>query len=109
MNPQSAKAKGRKFQQQVRDLLLENAPELELDDIRSTSMGCGGEDLQFSPAARRRYGISIECKNQEKLNVWSAYEQAEANSGSHEPVLFMKKNRKKPVVVVDAEYFISLL
>ena len=109
MNPQSAKAKGRKFQQQVRDLLLENAPELEPDDIRSTSMGCGGEDLQFSPAARRRYGISIECKNQEKLNVWSAFEQAEANSGNHEPVLFMKKNRKKPVVVIDAEYFISLL
>lgn len=109
MNPQSAKAKGRKFQQQVRDLLLENAPELEPDDIRSTSMGCGGEDLQFSPAARRRYGISIECKNQESLSVYKAYEQAEANSGDHEPVLFMKKNRKKPLVVIDAEYFISLL
>jgi hypothetical protein len=109
MKPQSAKAKGRAFQQKVRDLLLENAPELEPDDIRSTSMGCGGEDLQLSPAARRRYGISIECKNVEKLNVWNAYEQAEANSGDHEPVLFMKKNRKKPLVVIDADYFISLL
>jgi len=109
MKPQSAKQKGRKFQQDVRDMLLENAPELEPDDIRSTSMGCGGEDLQFSPAARRRYPLSIECKNQESLSVWKAYEQAEANCGSHEPVLFMKKNRKKPVVVIDADYFISLL
>jgi hypothetical protein len=90
-------------------MLLENAPELELDDIRSTSMGCGGEDLQFSPAARRRYPLSIECKNQESLSVWKAYEQAEANCGKHHPVLFMKKNRKKPLVVVDADYFISLL
>ena len=109
MKPQSAKQKGRLFQQKVRDMLLENAPELELDDIRSTSMGCGGEDLQFSPAARRRYPLSIECKNQESLSVWKAYEQAEANCGNHHPVLFMKKNRKKPLVVVDADYFISLL
>jgi hypothetical protein len=90
-------------------MLLENAPELEPDDIRSTSMGCGGEDLQLSPAARKRYPISIECKNQESLSVWKAYEQASANCGDHEPVLFMKKNRKKPLVVIDADYFISLL
>ena len=109
MKPQSAKQKGRKFQQDVRDMLLENEPEPEPDDIRSTSMGCGGEDLQFSHAARRRYPLSIECKNQETLSVWKAYEQAQANCGSHEPVLFMKKNRKKPVVVIDADYFISLL
>ena len=109
MKPQSAKAKGRKFQQQIRDLLLEHAPELEPDDIRSTSMGCGGEDLQFSPAARRTYGISVECKAQERLNVWDAYDQAAANAGGHEPVLFMKKNRKKPLVVMDAESFVKLL
>ena len=105
----NAKAKGRLGQQEVRDKLLETFPDLEPDDIRSTSMGCGGEDLQFSPAARRRYPISIECKNQESLSVWKAYEQASANSGDHEPVLFMKKNRKKPLVVIDADYFISLL
>ena len=90
-------------------MLLENAPELEPDDIRSTSMGCGGEDLQLSPAARRRYNISVECKNQESLSVWKAFEQAQANCGEHNPVLFMKKNRKKPLVVIDADYFISLL
>lgn len=72
-------------------------------------MGCGGEDLQFSPAARRTYGISVECKAQERLNVWDAYDQASANAGNHEPVLFMKKNRKKPLVVMDAEAFVKLL
>ena len=75
MKTQSAKAKGRKLQQWVRDLILETWNELEPDDVRSTSMGAGGEDLQLSPAARRKFGYSVECKNVEKLNVWGA-EQA---------------------------------
>ena len=51
----------------------------------------------------------MECKSVEKLNVWGAYEQAAANSGKHEPLLVMKKNRKKPLVVLDAEAFMELL
>lgn len=93
----------------VRDLILETFTELEPDDVRSTSMGAGGEDLQLSPAARRKFPYSVECKNVEKLNVWGAYEQAEANSGDNEPLLIMKKNRKKPLVVIDLESFIELL
>ena len=109
MKTQSAKAKGRKLQQMVRDLILETFSELEPDDVRSTSMGAGGEDLQLSPAARRKFPYSVECKNVEKLNVWGAYEQAAANSGKHEHLLVMKKNRKKPLVVLDLEAFIDLL
>ena len=109
MKPQSAKAKGRKLQQWVRDLILESFPSLEADDVRSTSMGAGGEDVQLSPAARKLFPYSVECKSVEKLNVWGAYEQAEANSGEHEPLLIMKKNRKKPLVVIDAEAFVKLL
>lgn len=109
MKTQSAKSKGRKLQQMVRDLILETFTELEPDDVRSTSMGAGGEDLQLSPAARRKFPYSVECKNVEKLNVWGAYEQAAANSGNHEPLLIMKKNRKNPLVVIDLESFIELL
>ena len=69
----------------------------------------GGEDVQLSPAARKHFPYSVECKNVEKLNVWAAYEQAEANSGDHEPILIMKKNRKKPLIVIDAEAFFKLL
>ena len=108
MKPQSAKAKGRNLQKWTRDLILENFPDLEPDDVRSTSMGCGGEDIQLSPAARKKFGFSIECKCQERLNVWDAYDQAIANSGDYEPLLVMKKNRKKPLVVMDAEAFIRL-
>ena len=52
--------------------------------------------------------MSIECKNQETVNVWKSYEQAEDNSGKYEPVVIIKRNKSKPLVVVDAEYFVSL-
>jgi hypothetical protein len=71
-------------------------------------MGAGGEDLIMARAAREKFPHSIECKNVEKLNVWDAYEQAEANSGDYEAIVIMKKNGKKPLVVVDAEYFIRM-
>jgi hypothetical protein len=77
------------------------------EDIESRSMGAGGEDLIMARDARQKFPFSIECKNVEKLNVYEAYAQACANAKGHEPILFMKKNHKKPLVVVDAEWFIK--
>ena len=71
-------------------------------------MGAGGEDVIMARAAREKFPYSIECKNQEKLNVWSAYDQAESNSGNYEPLVVIKRNRQKPLVVLDAEYFMKL-
>ena len=107
MKPSSAKAKGRKFQQWVRDLLLARFPQLEPDDVRSTSMGAGGEDILLSPAARKVIPLSIECKHRAKFAIYSVYEQAEANAKDKEPVAFIRANHKKALAVVDAEYFIE--
>ena len=71
-------------------------------------MGAGGEDVIMARAAREKFPYSIECKNQEKLNVWSAYDQEESNSGDYEPLVVIKRNRQKPLVVLDAEYFMKL-
>ena len=71
------------------------------EDIESRSMGAGGEDLIMARAARQKFPHSIECKNVERLNVWDAYEQAASNCGDYEPIVVMKKNRKKPLVVGD--------
>jgi len=106
MRPQSAKAKGRKLQQWVRDKLIELL-DVHPEDIESRSMGAGGEDLIMARAARQKFPYSIECKNVEKLNVWEGYEQAKANCGDYEPLVVMKKNNKKPLVVIDAEFFIK--
>ena len=107
MKTQSAKAKGRRLQQWVRDKLVEQLG-IHPEDIESRSMGAGGEDLIMARAAREKFPYSIECKNVEKLNVWEAYSQAIENSGKYEPIVVMKKNGKKPLVVVDAEYFVRL-
>ena len=109
MNTQSGKAKGRRLQQWVRDKILETFSDLQPDDVRSTSMGASGEDLLLSPLARSHFPYAVECKNVEKLNVWEAYSQACNNCGDSEPLLVMKKNHRKPLAVVDAEYFIKLL
>ena len=107
MKTQSAKAKGRRLQQWFRDLLIENLG-VHPEDVESRSMGAGGEDLIMARAAREKFPYSIECKNQEKINVWQSYAQAVENSKDHEPVVVIKRNNHKPLVVVDAEYFIGL-
>ena len=78
MRPQSAKAKGRRLQQWVRDQLIEHL-EVHPEDIESRSMGAGGEDLIMSRSAREKFNFSIECKNVEKLNTF-VYKQGDAKS-----------------------------
>ena len=103
----SAKAKGRKLQQWMRDLLIEKL-DVHPEDIESRSMGAGGEDLIMARSARKKFPYSIECKNQEKVNIWDAYEQAEENSKNYEPIVILKRNNTKPLVLIDADYFVNL-
>jgi len=107
MRTQSKKAKGRRLQQWVRDLLIEKL-EVHPEDIESRSMGAGGEDLIMSRSAREKFPYSIKCKNQESLNIWKSYEQAQQNSGNYEPIVVLKRNNVKPLVLVDADYFVEL-
>jgi len=110
MRPQSAKAKGRRFQQLIRDLLLKVAgSKLEADDIRSTSMGAGGEDIQLSPAARKLFPYSIECKNVEKLNIWDAIKQAKANAGKYVPMVAFARNNHEAWIAIPADKYMELV
>jgi len=110
MKTSSGKAKGRRLQNKVRDVLLEHfSDKLEPDDIRTAIMGETGEDIKLSPAARRLIPYSFECKNQEKLSIWSSLEQAAENSGDYPPVLIFKRNRSKTYVVVELEEFIKFI
>ena len=107
MKTQSAKAKGRRLQQWIRDILIEKL-NVHPEDIESRSMGAGGEDLIMARAARDLFPYSVECKNQEKINVWESYKQAEENSKDYEPIVVLKRNNQKPLILVDAEYFVNL-
>ena len=107
MKTSSAKAKGRNLQKWVVQKLIEHI-DADKDDLESRPMGSSGEDVIMGKETRQKFSYSIECKNQEKLNVWDAYEQATANCKGYEPIVVMKKNHKKPLVVIDAEAFFKL-
>ena len=109
MSAKSAKAKGRRLQNMLRDILRETFPQLEEDDIKSQTMGMCGEDIVLSPAARKVIKYSFECKNVERLDLWKSLTQAEENSADRSPVLVMKRNQRKTYAIVELDTFINLI
>ena len=109
MKTRSAKNKGKRLQNNVRDILLETFKnQLEEDDVKSTTMGESGEDIQLSPAARKLIPYAFECKNQEKLNIWSALEQAGKNCPEDRtPVIVFTRNHAPTYAVVPFDHFIQ--
>jgi len=96
------------FQQWVRDIILKTFPSLEPDDVKSTSMGAGGEDVQLSPAARKLFPYQIECKSKATSQIHTYYEQAKTH-GKHEPIVFVKMDRKEPLAIVSAKHYMEVI
>lgn len=110
MQTRSAKAKARRLQDWVTQRLLEHYTDLEEGDVRPAIMGESGEDIKQSPLARKTLPFSIECKNQEKLSIWSALEQAEANCpNGQKPALVFKRNRSDVYVTMKFNDLLELL
>ena len=106
----AAKAKGRGGQNEIRDKLLETFPEFEPDDIKSTTMGDTGEDIQLSPAARKKIPITIEVKRR-KSGMKMAYDYIEQVSkhGKGEPVVFFRADRKDWITMISIDHYMELL
>ena len=123
MKPQSAKSKGRRLQQVIAASIREHFPILTEDDVRSTSMGAPGEDVQLSSLARSLFPYSIEAKNQERLNIWAAIDQANAHIKPTVPIsssskgaqmqrdvcVVIKKNHSDMFAVIPWKRFIMML
>jgi hypothetical protein len=107
MKTSSAKAKGRRLQKWFTELLIEKL-KLDAEDLESRPMGSQGEDIILGKQSRQIFSYSVECKNQESVNVWKAYEQASENCKGYEPLVVIKRNNHKPLVVLDAEHFVGL-
>jgi hypothetical protein len=71
-------------------------------------MGVTGEDIQLSNNARSVFPYQIEAKSRDRVAVYGWFEQASSH-GSLEPLLIIKQNRSRPLVIVDAEHFFNLL
>lgn len=103
------KQRGRSFQQEIRDQILETFPQLEPDDCKSTSSGAQGEDVQLSPAARRLLPIQIECKRVKSAKgLYNWYNQAKAH-GKHEAVVFTREDRGIPLVILSATAYLDMM
>lgn len=88
---------------------MEFCDTLEPDDVKSTSMGASGEDVQLSPKARAAIPVSIECKARKSFKTfYDFYEQA-ASTGKGEPVVVIKQDRAEPLALVDLKYLMHLL
>ena len=104
----SNKNKGRLGQQEVRDILLAQFPQLDADDCRSTPMGAQGDDILLSPKAQGLIPWNIEVKRKKKFHMSRIMEQAEAH-GDREPVVFFREDRGTWYACVTASYLLQLI
>lgn len=110
MRVSSAKAKGRRFQQQIVASIKEVFTHLTANDVVSVSMGTNGEDITLSPLAEKCFPYSVECKNTEKLTLTAALAQGRANAlRGKTPILAIRRNRQIPYAVVPEATMTRLL
>lgn len=110
----SAKQKGAGLQNFVVKELgeLTGLPAGTGDDclIKPRPGGHKGVDIIITGKASEVLPLSIECKNQESWHLLGAIKQAKENQKfDTDWVVILKKARVKPVVVIDWEFFKSLL
>lgn len=96
----AGKAKGRRFQQKIRDIFRDLGSNVGLvdDDIESTPLGVSGTDVRMSPQARKYFPWYVECKNTETFRMMEAWRQVEAgvsqpDAANVEPIVFASRNR----------------
>lgn len=111
MKTSSAKAKGRNLQNAVRDLIVAILPDRLKCQARAALMGETGADIKIVGEARDYFPYSVECKNQERLNLWASWDQTTHNAGKEKlsPLLFIKKNRTEILAVMKATEFFDML
>lgn len=109
MKSRSCKNKAIRLQNYVRDKILDSYTELTRLDVRPAIMGETGRDIKLSSEAEKQFSISIECKNQERLNIWEAMEQAEINANNLYPAVVFKRNRSKVYIALELDDFLKLI
>ncbi|MNS16443.1 hypothetical protein D3C86_1365240 [compost metagenome] len=107
---QARKAKGRKHQQKVARAILDTFDTLSEDDVRSCSMGSNGADILMSSAAKALVPYEIECKARASgyTSLYDDMDQARTH-GSLEPVLIVKQDRRKELVVMTMDHWLELI
>ena len=110
MKIKSTKNKGQRASKELKAALLEFFEGLEDGDILVTPSGVNGCDLHLSPRSKELLPFAFEVKNQERLNIWSAIKQAQANAQEAEtPLVVFRKNREELFVALPLASFLTFL
>lgn len=116
MKTSSKKAKGRSLQHWACNKIAElyNIKFDQQNDqcpIHSRDMGQSGTDVLIRNKELYEHFIyDLECKNTETISVYSYIEQAKANTKEgRQWCVIHKKNRGKPIVIIDGDHFFELL
>lgn len=106
----SRKAKSRNLQNKVA-ADIQNLLQMDGTDVKPRTMGEGGIDILLSSRAREQFPFGVECKNQEKISIWSSMEQCTINAEKEGlvPLLIFKRNRVEPYVMLRWSDFLKLL
>lgn len=115
MKTSSKKAKGRILQYWVADKIcqlfgISFSYADDLCPIKSRGMGQSGNDVYITDKSLYdKFPYAIECKNTETVSLYSYIEQVKANTKDGQPwIVIHKKNRNKPIIIMDAEHFFDL-
>lgn len=110
--PRSRIQKGRSFQKKVM-LLLKKAFGLDDDDIRTPVGSENGPDVILcNEKSRQLVGLAIEIKNQQKLSIWEALEQAKRHATNNTtPALVFHRSKQGNTdewITIPLQHYLSI-
>tara|TARA_Y100000031_G_scaffold128233_1_gene146440 strand:- start:124 stop:459 length:336 start_codon:yes stop_codon:yes gene_type:complete len=105
----SRRRKGRRLQNLVRTKILETFDILRPTDVSIAKTGENGADIKLSKIAKRILPYQFECKYQERLATLHRWFSQSKKHGRMEPILVVKMNDKKPLLVMDLDHFFQIV
>ena len=105
----SRRRKGRRLQNLVRAKILNTFDILRPTDVSVASTGENGADVKLSKIAKRILPYQFECKYQERLSTLHKWFAQSGRHGKLEPILIVKMNDKKPLLVMDLDHFFKIV
>ena len=105
----SRRRKGKRLQNLVRSKILDTFDILRPTDVSVAKTGENGCDIKLSKIAKRILPYQFECKYQERLSTLHRWFNQSRKHGRLEPILVVKMNDKKPLLVMDLDHFFEIV
>ena len=108
MKPRSAKAKGKRLQEKIAEMIRITFGLADMD-VLSVPNSVNGMDIWLSETAKEYFPFAIESKNTQSLSIWKALEQAENNKEDLEPLLIFSRNHSKIYATLEFSKLLKML